>query len=201
MWAKLVDADQPAPTDPAALSFLTMTTKPSFRAEFKAGEWGKTLVSMARWVSTRGEGGAVVGNHDGDGCGVGQIQSRMSFTIAILIACILSGLAALVGIGVQAIRHGVRGSWSWLMLPIGALLSFSLVSAAIGFAEGVWLWSDWRLWAFGGFGLVGLLGQVLGWKCVLRPRLRASQCPACEYEVGAMPRCPECGRSREPSDG
>ena len=48
---------QPAPTDPAALTFLTMTTKPSFRAEFKAGEGGKTAVYMARWINTRGEKG------------------------------------------------------------------------------------------------------------------------------------------------
>jgi hypothetical protein len=45
-------------TDPAALTFLTMTTKPSFRApledEFKAGEGGKTAVYMARWINTRG---------------------------------------------------------------------------------------------------------------------------------------------------
>ena len=46
-----------APTDPAALTFLTMTMKPSFRAEFKAGEGGKTAVYMARWVNTRGEKG------------------------------------------------------------------------------------------------------------------------------------------------
>ena len=57
VWVKLVDADTPAPTDPAALTFLTMTTKPSFRAEFKAGEGGKTAVYMARWVNTRGEKG------------------------------------------------------------------------------------------------------------------------------------------------
>ena len=57
VWVKLVDADQPAPTDPAELTFLTMTTKPSFRAEFKAGEGGKTAVYMARWVNTRGEKG------------------------------------------------------------------------------------------------------------------------------------------------
>jgi hypothetical protein len=57
VWVKLVDADQPAPTDPAALTFLTMTTNPSFRAEFKAGEGGKTAVYMARWVNTRGEKG------------------------------------------------------------------------------------------------------------------------------------------------
>jgi hypothetical protein len=57
VWVKLVDADTPAPSDPAALTFLTMTTRPSFRAEFKAGEGGKTAVSMARWVNTRGEKG------------------------------------------------------------------------------------------------------------------------------------------------
>ena len=57
VWVKLVDADSPAPTDPAALTFLTMTTKPSLRAEFNAGEGGKTAVYMARWVNTRGEKG------------------------------------------------------------------------------------------------------------------------------------------------
>jgi hypothetical protein len=46
-----------AHADPAALTFLTMTTRPSFRAEFKAGEGGKTAVSMARWINTRGEKG------------------------------------------------------------------------------------------------------------------------------------------------
>ena len=55
VWVKLVDADQPAPTGPAALSFLSMTTRPSFRAEFKAGEGGKTAVSMTRWINTRGQ--------------------------------------------------------------------------------------------------------------------------------------------------
>lgn len=57
VWVKFVDADQPAPTDPAALTFLTMTTRPTLRAEFKPGDGGKTAVYMARWVSTRGEKG------------------------------------------------------------------------------------------------------------------------------------------------
>ena len=52
---KLVDADQPAPTDPAALVFLTMTTQPTFHAELKPGEGANTAVSMARWINTRGE--------------------------------------------------------------------------------------------------------------------------------------------------
>jgi len=47
-----------APTDPAALTFLTMTTRPSFRAEFKASEGGKTAVCMARCVNTQGERGS-----------------------------------------------------------------------------------------------------------------------------------------------
>jgi hypothetical protein len=34
-----------------------MTTRPSFRADFKPGEGGKTAVSMARWINTRGEKG------------------------------------------------------------------------------------------------------------------------------------------------
>ena len=57
VWVKLVDADKPAPTNPAALTFLTMTTKPTFRADFKLGEGGKTAVYMARWINTRGEKG------------------------------------------------------------------------------------------------------------------------------------------------
>ena len=54
---KLVDADEPAITNLAALVFLTMTTRPTFRAEFKPGEGGKTAVYMARWINTRGEKG------------------------------------------------------------------------------------------------------------------------------------------------
>jgi hypothetical protein len=53
----IVSDRQSAPTGPAALTFLTMTTRPSFRAEFKAGEGGKTAVYMARWINTRGEKG------------------------------------------------------------------------------------------------------------------------------------------------
>ncbi len=53
VWVKLVDADQPAPTDPAALTFLTMTTKPSSHA----ANGGKSAVDMLRWINTRGEKG------------------------------------------------------------------------------------------------------------------------------------------------
>jgi hypothetical protein len=57
VWVKLIDAGQPAPTDPNALAFLTMATKPTIRADFRAGDGVKTAVFMARWVNTRGEKG------------------------------------------------------------------------------------------------------------------------------------------------
>jgi len=71
VWLTLIDAGQPAPTDPSALAFLTMATKPSIRADFKPGDGGKTAVYMARpprhgesstrrifdWGNTRGEKG------------------------------------------------------------------------------------------------------------------------------------------------
>jgi hypothetical protein len=57
VWVKLVEPGEPAPTDPAALSFLTMATKPTIRADFRAGDGGKTAVYMVRWVNTQGEKG------------------------------------------------------------------------------------------------------------------------------------------------
>jgi len=57
LWVKLVDAGTPAPTDPAALSFLTMTTKTAFATDYPAAAGGKTAVYMLRWVNTRGEKG------------------------------------------------------------------------------------------------------------------------------------------------
>ena len=43
--------------DPETFSFLTLTTRPSLRTEFKPQDGGKTAVYMLRWVSTRGEKG------------------------------------------------------------------------------------------------------------------------------------------------
>ena len=64
---KLVDADQPADSpilaslgNPATFGFLTMTTKPTFRAGFSPAKGGKrwgAAIYMARWVNTRGEKG------------------------------------------------------------------------------------------------------------------------------------------------
>ena len=34
-----------------------MTNRPGYRAEFKAGDGGKTAVYVTRWVHTRGEKG------------------------------------------------------------------------------------------------------------------------------------------------
>ncbi len=64
VWVKLIDAPhtgQPAPTDPIGdpktFSFLTMTTRPTLRTDFRAADGGKTAVYMLRWVNTRGEKG------------------------------------------------------------------------------------------------------------------------------------------------
>ena len=57
MIVKHACANQPTPTDPGALAFLTMTNKVSFRVDVKAGEGGKAAVYTARWVNTRGEKG------------------------------------------------------------------------------------------------------------------------------------------------
>lgn len=62
--------ERAAPTDPAPLSFRTLTICPSFPPEFNVGEGGKTAVSISRWINTRGGKGAVVGDHDGDGGGL-----------------------------------------------------------------------------------------------------------------------------------
>ncbi len=56
-WEGILAPSSPAPTDPAALAFLTMATKPSIAAEYRAADGGKTAVYMLRWVSTRGEKG------------------------------------------------------------------------------------------------------------------------------------------------
>lgn len=53
---KLVDADVPAPTDPAVLSFLTLTARPTVRTDCRSAD-GQTAVYMLRWVNTRGEKG------------------------------------------------------------------------------------------------------------------------------------------------
>lgn len=42
--------DESTLTNPSALSILTMTTRPSFRAEFK-GEGGENAVYIARWIN------------------------------------------------------------------------------------------------------------------------------------------------------
>lgn len=57
VWGTLVAPGQPVPTDPAALSFLTMATKPSVITEYRAADGGKTAVYMLRWVNTRGDKG------------------------------------------------------------------------------------------------------------------------------------------------
>jgi hypothetical protein len=44
VWVKLMDSGQPVPTDPNALSFLTMTTRSTLRTDFRAADGGKSAV-------------------------------------------------------------------------------------------------------------------------------------------------------------
>ncbi|MCC6321177.1 MAG: hypothetical protein IT438_07050 [Phycisphaerales bacterium] len=65
VWVKLIDANRPANSpiiaslgDPATFGFLTMATRPSVTAEYRAEGGGKTAVSKLRRVSPRGEKGS-----------------------------------------------------------------------------------------------------------------------------------------------
>ena len=69
VWVKLVDAHQPTPTDPSALSFLTLTTRPSFRAEFKPGD-GEDGGLYEPLGQHAGRERPVVADHGGNGGGV-----------------------------------------------------------------------------------------------------------------------------------
>lgn len=117
----------------------------------------------------------------------------MSSSIAVILACIVSAMAALIGVGVQALRHGPRLVWGWLALPLGALLTFAFIPASIGLAEKTWGAASIALWLTLATGTAGIVLQVIGWRAVLRTPLRPTQCPVCEYERGALVRCPECG--------
>jgi hypothetical protein len=47
----------PAPTDPDALTFLTMTTKPTFRPDVNEADGGNPAVCMTREINTQRAGG------------------------------------------------------------------------------------------------------------------------------------------------
>lgn len=57
-------------TDSAALTFLTLTTKPSFHAEFKACEGGEPLPPWPVGRTPPRRRGDMIGIHDGEGGGV-----------------------------------------------------------------------------------------------------------------------------------
>ena len=62
VWVKLAHAHQLAPTNPAAMVFLIMTTKPTFRAKLKPGA-GETI-----WEPPfRGPAGSPIAGKDGRG--------------------------------------------------------------------------------------------------------------------------------------
>lgn len=54
---KLVPPHEPPPTDPQALSYITLATNGVATAEFPLADAGKTAVYMLRWVGPRGAAG------------------------------------------------------------------------------------------------------------------------------------------------
>lgn len=46
-----------APTDPEAMTFLAIETRPPYRADFDAADVGKTVYFALRWMNNRGETG------------------------------------------------------------------------------------------------------------------------------------------------
>lgn len=54
---KLVDPGQPAPSDPEALSFVTVATNGVVTTDYPSTAGGKTAVYMLRWMGPRGQVG------------------------------------------------------------------------------------------------------------------------------------------------
>lgn len=46
-----------APTDPNAMAFLAIETRSPYRADFEAGDVGKTVYFALRWLNTKGQPG------------------------------------------------------------------------------------------------------------------------------------------------
>lgn len=120
----------------------------------------------------------------------------MPSALLLILLCVLSGVAALFGIAIQALRHRDLRGKKWLLLPLGVLFSFPLVVARIGFAEGVWGTTHPMFLLLVAVGVIGVACQVAGWRAILRPRLGPSQCLNCGYDMKGLPGCPECGEGR-----
>ena len=57
VWYALVERGTGATRDPAALTFLTTTSRLIACPTFELSDAGKTAVYMVRWINTRGEKG------------------------------------------------------------------------------------------------------------------------------------------------
>lgn len=125
----------------------------------------------------------------------------MSIGPLVIFLWLLLVLASCVAVGFHIYRHGRRRIGVALLTPLGAVLTFGFVSALIGVLESGW--TPWRA----GFviaivcGIVGVLLCVIGWRAVLRPRVRNGDCPNCGYPVGVATKCPECGTAVPPTRG
>ncbi len=116
----------------------------------------------------------------------------------VVLAWMAVMLLSFAAIGLHAARHGARGLATSLLCPLGGTLMYGFISAFIGLAEGVWGFRSPGLWIAIAFGVAGAALEVLGWRAVLRSRIRAGHCPRCGYDLAGLSVCPECGRSMPP---
>lgn len=57
VWVALVAAGSVPPSDPAAMQYLALATRPGVTAEFKPGDGGKLAAYSLRWITTTGQRG------------------------------------------------------------------------------------------------------------------------------------------------
>lgn len=119
----------------------------------------------------------------------------MSPAYLVLLAWLAAFIVSCAAVVLHAVRHRTRGLAMSLRCPLGAALMFGFVSVAVGLAEGAWGFRSSGLWIAMSAGTAGLALEVLGWRAVLRQRIRFGQCRSCGYELGGLSTCPECGVS------
>ncbi|MBK9189624.1 MAG: hypothetical protein IPM33_11790 [Phycisphaerales bacterium] len=117
----------------------------------------------------------------------------MTLSLLVILSVIGLTFASVPGIMLHAYRHGARRDWSFLYFIAGIVLIFAFIPAAIGLQEGVWSTTHPLFILFSVLGMAGLLCHAVGWRCALRPRRPAADCPECGYSRGHAAICPECG--------
>lgn len=116
----------------------------------------------------------------------------------------LWGLAASASVFVAPVvglrRHGWQRGWRAILAVPGALMSFALVMAWIGFMEGTYYLASLGdvavLLLVVLVGLGGVVLQVVAWRAALRKPIGPGSCQKCGYDLKDLGKCPECGTER-----